>query len=701
MKPRKLTPRLVLIVLILLLSIYYLYPSLRFEGLSKQEEKSAQQIAQKMGVSYAFVLESLNKEEPTLLTRLSEVSGIDETTRQTLTEKIEYLQGDFQKTLTKYRQKAIKRGLDLQGGMHLTLEVDVVQLMRNLARQRDSRLDKILARIDEELTFDPQADFNEVVVKEFDVDGVKLSQYFGEPGESNATVLSFLNKQGDDAINRSLEILQNRIDQFGVSEPSIHKQGTRRIVLELPGVQDPARARDLIGRTALLEFKLVAESDKSQQILKELDAYFAGKNKTAAEKMEGSSEIIAADGSSGEAVNSEAGNKPEENVEDVVDLSAELSVDTGAVEADTGLVNLETEEAPFTSLLRGIRGDIAIPAENVRQIRNMLSDPAVDEIIPDGIQFLWSAKPEMAGDGNEYYLLYIVKSEAELTGGALSDARVDISSGYNNPGQAGQPVVSLTLNRTGARKFARITGANVGKRLAIVLDDKIYMAPNIRTKIPNGRAIIEGSANVEEANDLAIVLRAGALPTSVVIEEERTVGPSLGRDSIKKGTTSLLVGLILVVVFMIVYYGMSGIIANVALLMNILLIFGALAFFGAMGMGATLSLPGIAGIILTIGMAVDANVLIFERIREELETGKTVWHAISAGYDRAFTTILDANLTTLIAALVLLQFGSGPLKGFAITLAIGIICSLFTAIVVTRFIFDYITSTRKLTRLSI
>ena len=227
------------------------------------------------------------------------------------------------------------------------------------------------------------------------------------------------------------------------------------------------------------------------------------------------------------------------------------------------------------------------------------------------------------------------------------------------------------------------------------------MAPNIRSKIPNGRAVIEGLDDVDEANDIAIVLRAGALPTSVIIEEERTVGPSLGRDSITKGTRSAIIGMILVVIFMAIYYGMSGIIANVALLLNIALIFAGLSFFGAMGMGATLSLPGIAGIILTIGMAVDANVLIFERIREELETGKTVWHAISSGYDRAFTTILDANITTLIAALVLLQFGTGPIKGFAMTLSIGILSSLFTAIVVTRLIFDYITSRRTLERLSI
>jgi preprotein translocase subunit SecD len=348
-----------------------------------------------------------------------------------------------------------------------------------------------------------------------------------------------------------------------------------------------------------------------------------------------------------------------------------------------------------------MRGDIAVPQENVRTIRDFLADPAVRNQIPDGVQFLWSAKPEAAGDGNLYSLLYIIKSSAELTGSALADARVDISGGGDNPGAAGQPVVSLSLKRTGARTFSRVTGANIQKRLAIVLDDKIYMAPVIRSKIPNGRAVIEGTASVEEANDLAIVLRAGALPTSVVIAEERTVGPSLGRDSIEKGTNSTLIGALLTVLFMGIYYRGSGWIANLALLLNLFLLMAGLAVFGAAGLGASLSLPGIAGIALTIGMAVDANVLIFERIREELATGKTIYNAVSAGYERAFVTILDSNLTTLIAGLVLLQFGTGPVRGFAVTLCIGLVVNLFTAVLVTRLIYDWYLSSRNVSSLSI
>ncbi|MCF7810279.1 protein translocase subunit SecD [bacterium] len=692
MKPRKLLPRVIVIVIILLFAGYYLFPTLRFGNLTDTEEKISREVAEEMGVNYAYVIENLNKDESILRDKLAETKDLNDEQRKSITEKLDYLQGELRDDIGKYRKSAVKKGLDLQGGMHLLLEVDVVQLMRNLARQRDTKLENILVKIDNELNENPQANFNELVVQVFKKENLKLSQYFGEAGESDATVLSYLSKQADDAINRSLEILRNRIDQFGVSEPSIQKQGSRRIVLELPGVQDPSRARDLIGRTALLEFKLLIDPEKAQQFLKDVDAYLAERNKST-------------DSTSFETVEATTTEEAEETIaeDDAFDFSAEVEGDTGVgAESDTGTVDFEiAEEAPLTSLLRGVRGDIAVPAENLQQVRSIFADPGIDKILPDGSEILWSAKPEAAGDGKEYYLFYVLKSEAELLGSALSDARVDIGSGYNNPGRAGQPVVSLSMNRQGARKFARVTGANIDKRLAIVLDDKVYMAPNIRSKIPNGRAIIEGTANVDEANDLAIVLRAGALPTSVIVEEERTVGPSLGRDSIQKGTNSAIIGIVLVIIFMVIYYGMSGVIANIALLLNIALIFAGLSFFGAMGMGATLSLPGIAGIILTIGMAVDANVLIFERIREELDTGKTVWHAISAGYDRAFTTILDANVTTLIAALVLLQFGTGPIKGFAVTLAIGIVCSLFTAIVVTRLIFDYITSKKTLTRLSI
>jgi len=702
MKPRKLTPRIVIVAIVILGALYYLFPTFRYESLSKEEAKNAVWLAEEMGIPLEYVIENLNRDESILRDKLDELTGLGDVKVAEISEKLSDMFGEGQDLILKYRKKAIKRGLDLQGGMHLVLEVDITQLLSNLARQHDANLKNLLRQIDEELTSNPKSSFDEVMVETFNAAGVRLSQYYGEAGESDAIVLSFLNIQAEDAINRSLEILRNRIDQFGVSEPSIQKQGSRRIVLELPGVQDPNRARDLIGRTALLEFKLLADPEVTQQIMKDIDAVLA----MGIDTDKGLSEDVEITDDGETLLTDDEEFSPEEETttdDETLDFSASIEEDAKSESdgSDDEAVTFDSEEAPFTSLLRGFRGDIAIPAGSVKRVKSILVNPKVVKLIPNDSQFLWSAKPEPGGDGEDYLLLYYVKSEAELTGSALSDASVDISSGYNNPGTAGQSVVSLELNRKGARHFSRITGANIGKRLAIVLDDKVYMAPNIRSKIPNGRAVIEGSGSIDEAKDIAIVLRAGALPTSVIIEEERTVGPSLGRDSIRKGTFSAISGMAVVVLFMIFYYGLSGIIASIALLLNIFLIFAGLAFFGAMGMGATLSLPGIAGIILTIGMAVDANVLIFERIREELRTGKTVWHAISAGYDRAFITILDANLTTLIAALVLLQFGSGPIKGFAVTLSIGILSSLFTSIVVTRLIFDIITSKRKLERLSI
>ena len=683
MKPRKLAPRAIIIALVLIAGLFYLYPTFRYGQLKTREEAEAQLIAQKMGVSFPFVIEALYREDAALLDKLNSLNELDDAAKADVENRITKLQTLHRDKMAGLRKKAIKQGLDLQGGMHLVLEVDVVQLMRNLARQRDGRLDKILVTVQQQMDRDASREFETVVTDVFDAEDVKLSQYFGEAGESNTKVVGMLSKQADDAINRSLEILRNRIDQFGVSEPSIQKQGSRRIVLELPGIQDQARARDLIGRTALLEFKLVAEQEKVQSVLKIIDKAISGS---------------VPEGSTAENQTTAAS---ETDTTQAMDLTAGLTVDTAKSSTDTSATTMESGATPFSGLLRGIRGDIAVPSESVRKIRDYLANPNVQSQIPDGVQFLWSAKAEPAGDGKEYQLLYLVKTNSELTGAALSDARVDIGGGGNDPTSAGQPVVSLSLNRNGAKTFSRVTGANIQKRLAIVLDDKIHMAPVIRSKIPNGRAVIEGSANVEEANDLAIVLRAGALPTSVVIEEERTVGPSLGRDSIQKGTTSALIGALLTILRMGLYYRWSGWLAGLAMVLNLFLLMAGVAFFGASGLGASLTLPGIAGIALTIGMAVDANVLIFERIREELETGKTVFHAVSAGYDRAFVTILDSNLTTLIAGLVLLQFGTGPVRGFAVTLCVGLVANLFTSVTITRLVYDWYLTRKNITTLSI
>ncbi|MBC2716174.1 MAG: protein translocase subunit SecD [Desulfobacteraceae bacterium] len=493
--------------------------------------------------------------------------------------------------------KQINLGLDLQGGMHLVLEV-----------QTEKAVESTLERIRNELRTLFRND--KIRHKGIDYSGKKaLSVKLTDPNDlekvddllgknyGDVKILSSTLENGiktvkigltdewvaqikKQATEQALETIRNRIDQFGVSEPDIRVQGERRIQIQLPGIQDTERAKELIGKTALLEFKL-------------LDA-----------------------------------------------------------EHDLGA--------------------------------------ALNGNVPPGSEILYQATDSDTEQSAAQKQPYLVKTRTLMTGAYLTDARVQIDSQFN------EPYVSIDFDRKGAKIFERITGENVKKRMAIVLDNKVYSAPTIQEKIPGGSARITGSFNAQEAHDLAIVLRAGSLPAPVEIIEERTVGPSLGHDSISKGLYSMVVGGILVLIFMFIYYKGAGLIADFALVLNILLIAGGLAAFQA-----TLTLPGIAGIILTIGMAVDANVIIFERIREEMRLGKTPIASITTGFERASLTILDANVTTLIAALVLFQFGTGPVKGFAVTLSLGVLASLFTALIISRLIFDYLYISVRVKSLSI
>ncbi len=493
-------------------------------------------------------------------------------------------------------QEKIHLGLDLQGGMHLILEVDA-------AKAVESHLERVVEELKNELR---KSKIRYLELRRYETDGIDLTlireedkktfedlvkvnfpDYKIESGPHKGEGVSLrlvLNPKAKDQImtlaaDQALETIRNRIDQFGVSEPDIRPQENHRILVQLPGVKDPDRAIELIGKTALLEFKLVDEEGSLEEALK--------------------------------------GN------------------------------------------------------------------------IPPGREILYQISPDPKL-GQETKTPYLLKRRTLLTGEYLTDAKVQIDNQYN------EPQVSLSFNARGARLFERITGENIDKRLAIVLDNNVYSAPVIRDRIAGGRAQITGRFTMDEARDLAIVLRAGALPAPVKILEERTVGPSLGKDSIEKGFKSMIIGGIVVILFMIIYYGLSGVFADLALMLNILFIMSGLAFFGA-----TLTLPGIAGIILTIGMAVDANVLIFERIREELRLGKPARGAIEGGYAKALVTILDANVTTFIAALVLFQFGTGPVRGFAVTLSIGIVASFFTAVFITRVVFDYLYTSRRWKKISI
>lgn len=496
--------------------------------------------------------------------------------------------------------KRINLGLDLQGGMHLLFRVDrekaieaavsrTADDIRDALRQARVRYQRIEVtdgrRIEVRLA-DPDAGdgFQDGFQKVLDDEFAGLRLLSDQRGDDGRTVILTLPDNEIEHIEtlsvaQALETIRNRIDQFGVSEPDIRRQGEDRILLQLPGVKEQKRAKELIGRTALLEFKLVDE---------------------------------------------------------VNDLAAALE------------------------------GNVPPGSEVLYEVTR---DPATNRTIKTP---------------------YLIKKRPLLTGAYLTDARVQIDSRYN------EPYVSIDFDKKGGQIFERVTGENVKKRLAIVLDGNVYSAPVIQERISGGKARITGNFTTEEARDLAIVLRSGALPAPLILEEERSVGPSLGSESIRAGMLSMIVGGIIVLIFMAVYYRKAGVIADLALVVNILLIAGGLAAFQA-----TLTLPGMAGIILTIGMAVDANVLIFERIREELHLGKPPRASVDAGYQRATLTIMDANITTLIAALVLFQFGTGPVKGFAVTLSLGVVASLFTALILTRAIFDQMLAGRKIDRLSI
>jgi preprotein translocase subunit SecD len=505
----------------------------------------------------------------------------------------------FSKNLPGWLQDAfdpIHLGLDLQGGMLLVLGVDVekavesrldsiVDQVETLLKEKDVIFKRIERLSDDRLAitvYDQTAgaEVDDMMQETFpSLEPLTITDEGGYVQKNFRLSNQEVDNIEDYAVRQALETLRNRIDQFGVSEPTLQRQSGNRILIQLPGVKDPERAIALLGKTARLEFKMVAEDVDLQESLK--------------------------------------GNPP--------------------------------------------------PGTNLLYERNV--DPRTGAVTENPI---------------------VVQDKTVLTGDLLSDAQVRIDTRFN------EPYVAIDFNAVGAKRFDQITAANVGKRMAIVLDDTVYSAPVIRERISGGSAQISGSFSEQEATDLAIVLRAGSLPAPVNILEDRTVGPSLGLDSINKGMLSVAVGGILVILAMVLYYKLAGVVANVALILNVVFIMAILSMFQA-----TLTLPGIAGIVLTVGMAVDANVLIFERIREELRLGKTARAALEAGYSKAFLTIIDANITTLIAALVLFQFGTGPVKGFAVTLSIGIMASLFTAIFVSRVIFDFFLVRFQAKRLSI
>ncbi len=579
------------------------------------------------------------------------------------------------KAYEKLLSNSIKLGLDLQGGMHVVMEVDVEELAKVLARNKDDRFEEAWKEA-RAIASREERDFLTVFTQELEKRGSDLARYYGTKSlRDRDDILKYLRNQSDEAVNRSLEILRNRVDQFGVSEPTIQKQGERRIIIELAGITDPQRVRGILGQTALLEFRLLKDQQFTQNVAAKINEYIKGK-------------IVPEDTLKEEAPKDTSIIRPEELFGE-----SKPAADTAAEDSTA----LAREKIYRENLFFAYPGDpqrLLVPKDNEARLRLLLQQPDIQNIIQKEAgeaEFLWG-KLDPSG---EFYGIFLVEKQPELTGETITDAFPQPSSGYE-AGSFGKFEVSLTFNDEGAKIFSRVTGANLNKRLAIVLDRKVHSAPVIQAKIREGRARITGLDTMEEAKDLAVVLKAGALPAPVKLMEERTVGPSLGRDSIRKGTLSALLGFFAVTIFMIIYYKFSGFVADFALIFNIIILLGVMSYFHA-----TLTLPGIAGIILTIGMAVDANVLVFERIREELEKGKTIWSAIDTGYKRALVTILDANITTLMAVIVLYNFGSGPIRGFALTLMIGIVASIFTAVFVTRTIFEFLLERKIIKKLSI
>lgn len=517
------------------------------------------------------------------------------------------------------------------------------------------------------------------VVVEIDTTGMKVRD-----GESRSEALS-------SAQDQSLEILRNRVDQFGLSEPLITKSGKTRIVADLAGV-DATQARGLIGETAQLEFKLVITKDEFLPVLNRIDAYLSQKAETLQTEeitptvapVTTTQEAPFASKPLLESVEEEPSPAPAEGAESVVETA---SADT-TVKGDTS-VTAEIEppqetlaqfrQRPFGGRFISFQGDLAIAEEDVEAIRKALADAGVQSLIPANIQFAMGRGWEVLDNGNRVKKFYALKRRAEMDGTEIVEAQpYRVSDGMN----VGEVAVNLKFDGLGAKKFATVTGNNIKRQLAIVLDDQVVSAPVIQTRIPNGNAQITGLDGFSEAKQLAVVLRAGALPLPMKIAELRSVGATLGEENISSGMTGALVGVLLVAFFMIAYYRAAGIWTVIALVLNVLLIIAIMSTFHA-----TLTLPGIAGIVLTIGMAVDANVLIFERIREELRLGRTVRAAVQAGYEKAFSAIIDSNITSILTAFVLYKVGTGPIKGFGLTLIIGLSASLFTALYVTRTIF--------------
>jgi SecD/SecF fusion protein len=597
--------------------------------------------------------------------------------------------------------------------MYVIMEVDVAKLLLDIANKQDDVLKQVLADASETVksSDDDYVDLVEVKLRER---GLSLKAYYGEIRDEDASIKRNLKTEVENAIDRAIQVVRNRVDQYGVSEPVIQKKGASRLVVELPGVSNIQEVRKLLQGTALLEFKLVIDPQIAVKVMEKINTYLAGGNLDSLVKADSLNRIAKLDSLKKDSTNVTKLKKDSTSVttrkdttkkditkkdtskKDVTKKDTSLKTDTNIAELtdsngnpiDTTQEMSEEEfkiKNPWFYLVRPQQfqdGSFAwfVKETDKSKVQRLLEKKEIQDLVPTDVSFAFSNQSQFVDGGDRIFQFYILKRDPELTGGVVVNARSNIDPTNNTP------VVYMEMNSDGSADWARITGANINKQIAIVLDNVVYSAPVVRSKITGGSSQIEGMANIQEAKLLEIVLKAGALPAPLTIIEERTVGPSLGEDSIQKGLYSSIIALILVAIFMIFYYRFAGGVADLALAFNMIVILGIMASFHA-----TLTLPGIAGLILSIGMAVDSNVLIYERIREELAGGKPIRTAIEIGYKKAFSAIMDGHVTSIITAIILYQFGTGPIQGFALTLLIGLIANLFTAIVMTRIVFDIMT----------
>ncbi|AWM33440.1 protein translocase subunit SecDF [Hymenobacter nivis] len=595
-------------------------------------------------------------------------------------------------TYRQVRESQLGEGLDLKGGMHVTLEVSPVEIVRAMSgNSKDPAFNTALAQAQEAQKVNSSTPFTTLFAQDYQrlAPSKPLATIFANTtnksrgidiNSTNQKVIAAINKEVEEAIDRSFNILRTRVDKFGVNQPSIQRvKGTGRLQIELPGVDNPERVRKLLQGQAKLEFWEVWTQQEVGPYLVQLDQALAAK-----EKAEAAAKTPAAAGAPVAASATAAAG-------DTTSLAAQLAKKNPAAKgagADSAAASQKV--GPLARLLT-MPGRLGVALRDTARMNALLHSPEAKAILPPNLALLWSVKPTVV-DRQEYLELNPIKKtrdgQAPVAGEVVADARQDYD-------QSGHPEVSMSMNPSGAKKWQRMTAANIGRQVGIVLDDYVYSDPVVQGEIAGGNTSISGNFSIEEAQDLANVLKAGKLPAPTRIVEEAVVGPSLGKEAINQGLYSSLAGLLIIMAFMAAYYGRAGLVADAALLFNMFLILGVLAAFQT-----ALTLPGIAGLILVIASSVDANVLIFERIREELNHGHNLPDAINAGYSRAFSAIFDSNVTTMLIAVILGFFGTGPVQNFAITLGIGVLTSFLSAVFVSRLIIEALVKGKEISKIS-